>query len=258
MEVARAWSPDLAKIQFDLMVIDADGKDLGRLFGHFRPDFTVQRVRDDFARTGTYRWPVTSGNAYSRWFVSLQFPQAFAGSVDGYLNTIAPLYGDVLTLPTALGRYRLHDTNQSSFTRSPSGLVDVIAYRRRELAEMHRHAVMRGATLPDVDPLDHELPFLNYRLMAVKLGTSYPGSDRDHPLVLLRKALRQLWQEGLPAKITVTHALWFLVLAMVPTPLVSPMIQLRFDRTRWKRFWKQRLLRFRSLTRISSCSHDAS
>jgi glycosyltransferase involved in cell wall biosynthesis len=246
IKVARAWSPDLSKVQYDLVVIDADGKDLGRRFGHFRRDFTVQRVRSDFTRTGTYRWPVTTGNAYSSWFVSLVFPQSFRGPMDGYLNTIAPLYGDVLTLPEVLGRYRLHGNNMSSKARAISGFVEKIADRRMELAEMRRHAAMRGVNLPDVDALDHELPFLNYRFMAVKLGMSYPGSDRDRPLVLLRKALAQLWYERLPVRITARHAVWFLVLAMMPRPFASPMIRLRFGREQWKRSWKHRLLRLGS------------
>lgn len=240
IEVGQVWSPDLAKIQFDLTVIDADGRELGRRFGHFRSDLTVQRVRDDFARTGTYRWPVTAGNAYSRWFLSLVFPQVFDGPVDGYLNTIAPLYGDILTLPATLGRYRLHDRNMSWKTRTSRGLVDAIAKRRRELAEMRRHAETRGIRLPDVDSLDHELPFLNYRLMARKVGMSYPECERDGPLALLGRALTHLWREGLPGKVTAMHAAWFLVLALMPAPWVSPVIRLRFEREEWKRSWRLR------------------
>ena len=239
-EIARAWVPELAKIQFDLKIIDADGRDSGRIFGHFGPNFTIRRVRDDFARTGTYRWPVTSGNAYSRWFVSLLFPQAFQGPVDGYLNTVAPVYGDVLTLPLTLGRYRLHDKNQSLKTRECSGLANVIAHRHRELAEMQRHAALHGVRLPGVDPIDHEIPFLNYRLIATKLGSPYPGSDQDRPVKLLLKALQQLSREGLPAKTAMVHAIWFLVLAMMPTAVVLPLVQLRFDRERWKSAWKVR------------------
>jgi len=243
IKVAQAWSPELSKIQFDLTVIDADGNDLGRRFGHFRANFTVQRVREDFRRTGTYRWPVTTGNAYSRWFVSLLFPQAFEGPVDGYLNTIAPLYGDVLTLPETLGRYRLHDRNLSWKTRTSKGLVDTIAKRRKELTELRHHAERLGATLPDVDALDHELPFLNFRLMARKLGNSYPGWDGDRPLRLLAKAFMQLRHEGLPTKIKATHAVWFLVLAMMPKQFVSPMIKFRFEREQWKRSCKSGLRR---------------
>ena len=90
-EVANVWSPGLAKVQYDLAIIDADGNDLRRRFGHFRPNYTIQRVRDDFARTGTYRWPVLTGNAYSRWYLSLLFPLSVPRAPDGYLNTFAPL-----------------------------------------------------------------------------------------------------------------------------------------------------------------------
>jgi glycosyltransferase involved in cell wall biosynthesis len=240
-QLAEGWSPRITKVQYDLLVIDAKGKDLGRRFGHFRSDFTMQRIRDDFARTGTYRWPVTSGNAYSRWFLSFAFPQVFEGSVDGYLNTIAPLYGDVLTLPVALGRYRLHEENQSVKTRRSSGLVGVIAQRRRELAEMRRHAVLRGVTLPDADPLDHELTFLNYRLIAQKLSMSYPGSDGDSPRALLGRALRQLSREGLPAKISAVHAVWFVALTILPKQWVPLLVKVRFERARLFRSWRQRL-----------------
>jgi hypothetical protein len=231
------------KVQFDLMVIDANGKDLGKRFGNFGSDFTVQRVRNDFARTSTYRWPVTSGNAYSRWFVLLLFPhpQSFRGPVDGYLNTIAPVYGDVRTLPEVLGRYRRHGTNMSLAGMASSGFVGKIVNRRRELAEMHRHAGLRGVRLPDVDALDYELPFLSYRLAAVKLGMRYPSWERDRPWALVLRGLTLLWHEDLPLKITAMHAVWFLVLAMAPRPFASRMIQLRIDR---EKPWSYRLSRF--------------
>jgi glycosyltransferase involved in cell wall biosynthesis len=243
-KIARAWTPDLAKVQYDLMVIDADGRDLGRRFGHFRANFTVQRVRDDFARTATYRWPVTSGNAYSRWFVSLLFPQSFRGPVDGYLNTIAPVYGDVRTLPEVLGRYRLHGSNMSSRARTSLGFAGKIANRRLEVAEMRRHAVIRGLTVPDVDALDHELPFLNYRLMAVKLGMRYDGWERDRSWVLLLKGLTQLRHDGLPPSNTAMHAVWLLLLAVAPRSIASRMIRLRFDREQRKPSWRFRRSRF--------------
>lgn len=244
MAVAEAWSPTLAKIQFDLKVIDAEGRGLGRRrFGHFGGDCSVERIRSEFARTGTYRWPVTSGNAYSRWFVSRVFPQKFQGTVDGYLNTIAPLYGDVLTLPEPLGRYRLHDRNLSSKTRASWGLADTIVRRRKEIAEMHRHAAMRGVELRAADPLDHELPFLNYRLIAVRLGLAYPGCERDRPAVLVRKAWKQLQREALPVSVKLMHAAWFVVLALLPRQWVSSLVRARFERAQISRSWRQRLWR---------------
>jgi glycosyltransferase involved in cell wall biosynthesis len=186
IKVAQAWSLNLAKTWFDLNVIGAEGNALGRRLGQFRPDFAVQRVRDDLARRGTYRWPVTSGNGYSRWFVSLLFAQAFEGLVDGYLNAVAPLYGDVLTLYARLGRYRLNDRNLSQKTRASSNSC----------------------------------------------------------LVLLKKALTKLWHEGLSPMMKAMRAVWFLALAMMPRPFVSPTIALRFSREQWKRSWKHRLLGF--------------
>jgi glycosyltransferase involved in cell wall biosynthesis len=242
-KVAAAWSPELAKIQFDLKVVDAEGRDLGRRFANFPEDYSIERVRDEFACTATYRWPVTTGNAYSRWFVDLLFPQVFVGCVDGYLNTIAPLYGDVLTLPEVLGRYRLHGNNMSATSRTFDGIADQIARRRTEIAELHRHAAMRGVSLPEVDALDHELPFLNYRLIACRLAIRYRGSERDRPFVLLRRAVRLLIRTRLPITLTAAHMLWFTAISIVPRAVVKTLVQLRFERAQLKRAWKHRLAR---------------
>jgi glycosyltransferase involved in cell wall biosynthesis len=53
--VARAWSPACAKVQYDLCIIDADGKDLGRRFCNFAPSYDAARVHEEFRRTGSSR-----------------------------------------------------------------------------------------------------------------------------------------------------------------------------------------------------------
>jgi hypothetical protein len=132
----------------------------------------------------------------------------------------------------------------SSRARASLGFAGKIANRRLEVAEMHRHAVIRGLTVPDVDALDHELPFLNYRLMAVKLGMRYDGWERDRSWVLLLKGLRQLRHDGLPPNNTAMHAVWFLLLAVAPRSIASRMIRLRFDREQRKPSWRFRRSRF--------------
>ncbi|MEA2700738.1 MAG: hypothetical protein QOI66_5009 [Myxococcales bacterium] len=230
-EVVRAWHPGCAKVQFDLSIIDGEGRDLGRRFCAFQPGYDAAAVRASFQRTGTYRWPVTAGNAYARWFVAPFFPLAIDHGADGTLNTVAPLYGDVVTIPRALGSYRLHGNNMwASRGSDTERMPERIRHRRIEIATLHEHAARKGVPLPAGDILDHELPFLNYRLTALKLGMDYDGKDADSVAGLLVRAGRAVLGEGLPAKLKLAHLVWFVGLGLAPRPVAARMLWLRYNR----------------------------
>ena len=94
-----AWAGDTAKVQFDLDHIDADGGQLRLAVHGFDASYTRRRVRRSFERSGTYQWPVTVGNAYSRWFLQSLVPLRVALGPDEFLNTVAPVFGEVVTDP---------------------------------------------------------------------------------------------------------------------------------------------------------------
>ena len=230
-QIADAWSSDCAKVQFDLRIIDDRGRDLGRKFCNYDATYDERRVRQSFERTGTYRWPVTVGNAYARRFVNEVFPLQRGDYPDGILNTIAPVYGSVVTIPRALGCYRIHGSNLwsnsgSDFDRLPKR----IALRQGEVRAMEMHAQKRGVALPQGSALDHEIAFVNYRLMAKKLGLAYPQVERDSTLGLLQKAQHVLRVERYPFKLSVAHVLWFGVLGLSPAPAARALIRVRFQR----------------------------
>lgn len=229
--VAETWTPTAAKVQYDLKIIDAAGRDLGRRFCYFSADYDAARVAREFSRTGTYRWPVTVGNAYSRWFLERFFPLQIEHGPDGFLNTVAPVYGEVRTIARPLAAYRLHggngwSSNGFDHTRLPAR----IRHRQGEVATMRQHAEARGIVVPSGDVLDHELAFLNYRMMALRLGLEYDGVEHDSPVRLLRCAYRTARHEKLPAHMTVAHVLWFGALSLAPPALAKGMIRVRFNR----------------------------
>lgn len=243
--VAAAWEPGCAKVQYDAAIIDAAGTDLGRRFCNFDARYDRERVRQSFAQTGTYRWPVTVGNAYSRWFLSLMLPLTVDFAPDGLLNTVAPVYGDVITLAQTLGAYRIHGANGwSSDGLDVARLPKRIGHRRTEIAIMRAHAHARGVTVPAGDVLDHELPFLNYRLMAFKLGLDYDGKDADTVPALVGRALRQVARERLPASLAAGHVAWFLTFAATPAALARHLVRLRMNRSALlaplRRAWSRR------------------
>jgi glycosyltransferase involved in cell wall biosynthesis len=229
--VAAAWGPDVAKVQWDLRIIDAAGRDLGRKFCHFDARYDAAAVRRSFEATGTYRWPVSVGNAYARRFAARVFPLPPELGPDGALNTVAPLYGDVVTLPEVLASYRVHGQNLWSNTGTDVARLPArIRQRRGEVALLLRHAAELGVVLSNGDVLDHELAFLNYRLMAKKLELSYPGSDSDSVSSLLLKAWRVLRRDGLSARQSAAHVAWFSALAACPPVATRGLARLRFGR----------------------------
>ena len=229
--VVDAWHDGCVKVQYDLKIIDAAGADLGRRFCHFDAGYDAAAVRRSFARSGTYLWPVTAGNVYGRRFLEAAGPLKVGIGPDGLLNTIAPAYGDVVTLQDCLASYRLHGANMwSSNGLDLTRLPERIAARQRELDELASHARGRGVSLPPGDPLDHELAFINYRLMALRLGQTYPGHERDSARRLWRTGLRHLSSEPMSLKHRALHATWISVLWLAPRPLAAALIRLRFRR----------------------------
>jgi glycosyltransferase involved in cell wall biosynthesis len=229
--VAAVWGPSCAKVQWDLKIIDAAGRDLGRRFCNFDASYDVARVRDSFRRTGTYRWPVSVGNAYSRWFTDAVFPLSPALGPDGALNTVAPVYGDVVTVPRPLASYRVHGRNLWSNTGTDwDRLPARIGQRAAEVALMQRHARARGVALPRANALDHEIAFVNYRMMAKTLGLAYEGSSADTRARLLRQAMRVLRAERYPARLSLAHVAWFGALAVAPPGPAAELMRLRFSR----------------------------
>lgn len=233
--VAAVWSDAVAKVQWDLRIIDARGRDLGRKFCNFDASYDAARVRESFRRTGTYRWPVSVGNAYARRLAQAVFPLSAEHGPDGALNTVAPVYGEVATIARTLASYRVHGKNLWSNTGSDlQRLPERIRQRSAEVALMRRHAHRCGVSLPDASALDNEIAFVNYRLMAKTLGLDYEGAHLDTRAGLLQQAFRVLRQERYPARLSLAHAAWFGALALSPRGPAQQLMRLRFQRGQGK------------------------
>ncbi len=117
-EIISWLDRDVAKLQFCLRRIQFDQPATGDLL----PKPMFFREREALARrilgTGTYPTPPTSGNVFRR-DVCLHLEDAgYDDAVDGIMLFAAPFLGDVVALPSALGKYRVHDRNNSGLGRS--------------------------------------------------------------------------------------------------------------------------------------------
>lgn len=170
-EVAAAWRPDCAKVQFRLSLIDAAGNRRG-----VDPPFETPMPNGDVVpqmlATGRYVTPVLTGNAYRRAVLNQVLPipeDHFRNTNDGYLNSVCPFYGHVVSLNRELGSYRLHGRNLWAF----SAVIDLDGVRQRVKHDLVRQrylapvARQRGlelaADLPMQDPVHVFLRLVSLR-----------------------------------------------------------------------------------------------
>jgi glycosyltransferase involved in cell wall biosynthesis len=231
-EAATAWRPGLAKVQFGLEIIDAEGRSTGAIEPVYPLDYTPEKVRREFMATNTYSWPPTSGNAFSRAFLSQVMPlstEEFPFAPDGALNTIAPLFGEIATLAKPLGVYRIHGNNMwAPYSFAPAKFEHYLEQRQREVSYLRGLAGQRGIALSASDPLNHSLPFLRYRLAAAKLNRrrTRPGVPGTLGICLL--AARYLSGLDLSRRQRAAELLWFVLVGLSFGRLARHLIELRF------------------------------
>lgn len=107
-EVIAAWTPGTSKIQFLLDMVDGAGDPLHRQVPRELHDTEAPQLMRD---CGTYGSPPGSGNAYDRDYLRQVMPldePMWRTGADSVPILLAPAYGQVQSLPQALGTYRIH------------------------------------------------------------------------------------------------------------------------------------------------------
>lgn len=109
-------NPQVVKVQWPLLVVDAQGRMTNRTKpdkAHALPD---GNLRDTVIKNGptNYIWPPTSGNAWSRVFLHKILPmdqEKFRLGADNYLFESAPFFGLIKTITNPQSYYRIHGKN---------------------------------------------------------------------------------------------------------------------------------------------------
>jgi glycosyltransferase involved in cell wall biosynthesis len=224
-EVVRRWRPGVAKVQFQLEMVDADGKPLGRHVPHFNDFVPNGDMRDRILRFGEYPSAPSSGNVYARAALTKLMPLDESDwfiSADTPLFMLTPFFGDVLTITVPLGRYRVHDTNDSGLKGRQ---VDAL-HRRLTKVSYLPDTIWKSAQRAGIE-LDREV--LNSRLRYVKLRmtslcldpTTHPihGDNRLRLWILgLRASVRQ---PNLTVRIRLSNMLWFSLMAVSTRKIAS-------------------------------------
>lgn len=164
--VAAQWREGLHAMQFRLELFGAvavPGENLPR-YAFDRGD-----TSDYFAKTGSFTYSPTSGNVYDRGFAERVFALSqglIKSAFDMWLCFSAALTGQIVSIDTILGRYRVHAANMSQpgQTRAMSWIALDIWYAYN--AQQSAFRVARSYGVP-VEPPAHLIGpyYLNWHLL---------------------------------------------------------------------------------------------
>jgi hypothetical protein len=106
----------LAKVHWPLLAINQQGQKTGQLVP--RRPLPDGAVRETVLAggPGSYTWPPSSGNAWTRTFLDSVFPMpeaAYRVSPDFYLAALAPLFGPTARITQPQSCWRIHGENNS-------------------------------------------------------------------------------------------------------------------------------------------------
>jgi hypothetical protein len=150
--VVQAWEEDTTQAQFRLHLVD-DERAVIDTYPPPELPFEGGDVRPQLLRCGRYRTTVTSGLAFDRATLEaiLPIPEGpFRQGADGYLATVAPIYGEVTSIDACLGAYCQHGDNHSDFEdRLAERARWRIAHDFHRLDALSQRAAEAGLTLPE-------------------------------------------------------------------------------------------------------------
>jgi len=219
-QVVAAWRPGTAKVQYRLAMVDGSGRTID-LFPPRDMRFESGDVVPLLLRRGRYQTAVMSGNAFAREVLQHIFPipeAEFRISADGYLVTLAPLFGPVLSIEEPLGVYRMHD--QNAWARRESAAAE--RFRHSLLQDVNRYRALstKAAELglrPPDDPGMHDWLHLENRICSLCIDAAGHPLKPDRRASLGLRGFEESWRDGtLRWTRRVMLAAWFLLVGLLP------------------------------------------
>lgn len=228
--VVSAWAPGISKVQYRLDLVDGAGRKID-LFPAPEVRFDSGDVVPRLFATGRYETAVTSGNAFARGALEkiLPVPEAeFRMGAEGYLVTLAPFHGPVVSLEEPLGAYRQHGASAWRLDASAPGeqLRRSLEHDSHKYRALQTKAREMGKEVPRALGMrDHQ--HLSTRLASLCLEPAlHPYASDKRGVLALRGAVSSR-HARLPWKRRAILAAWFVAGGFLPRRWAAPVIAWR-------------------------------
>ncbi|ARV61303.1 glycosyl transferase [Nostocales cyanobacterium HT-58-2] len=226
--VIAAWEPSVANVQYRLELVDANKKFIDTLP---RPEIHLDsgNVLPILLQKGRYNCLVTSGNAFSRAALAeiLPIPESeFRISADGYLVTLIPFYGQIVSIEEPLGGYRQHGSNLWS-TRDG---VTSERFTKSIKHDFQKYKVLRDKATKLGYEVPQDIGFCDYfhlqdRLTSLRLAPQNHPAPFDSQFILAYKGFLASWKySDFSWKRKLILSTWFLWVGLMPQSLAMPAI----------------------------------
>ena len=225
-EAVSEWEETIAQMQFRLHVVD-EQQQIKDIFPPPELSFDSGDVVPKLLRKGRYQTTVTSGLAFDRSALEMIMPipePDFRQGADGYLVTLAPLYGKVTSIETCLGAYRIHGSNHSVFAEE---LGQRARWRMqhdfRRLEALSDQAAEIGLTVPP-DANLRDPVHLEERLASLCVDErQHPVAD-DTKLALAVAGVAASLEMNASLRRRAVLAAWFLSVGVLPRKMAKTVL----------------------------------
>ena len=215
--LAAQFRPEQTMFHARMTLVAEDGQPFD-IFPKREQRLQAGDLRDALLARGRIDTTVASGQAWRRGFLQQVMPmpeEAFRQGADGYLATLAGLYGPVgAGQDMILANYRRHGQNHSAFAQVMADRAAwCIAHDRARYAALRDHAARLG--LHPVEPLGLADLLHLEQLMVDRL---HRGTGPLSRFGLAWHGIKAQRRSGSSAANTVVLTLWWTALAILPPP----------------------------------------
>jgi glycosyltransferase involved in cell wall biosynthesis len=233
--VVASWVNGESKTHFRLALVDRAGDAIDV---HPAPEVRMDQgdVVPALLDMGRYETSVTTGNAFARAALQANMPipeDDFRIGADGYLATVVPFHGPVVTIEERLGAYRVHGANTyaaGEARETPASFC--VRLRRRLDHDIHKDKALRAKTAVQGVPLGparylRDPLHLELRLASLRLDPPGHPFGQDRRLELAVRGIAASRRLRLNAARRLLMAGWFLAAGVLPARTATAII-------RWK------------------------
>ena len=217
-DVVKSWDAATAQFQFRLHLVD-EREEIKDVFPPPESPFDTGDVTPKLLHRGRYQTTVTSGLAFARSALDMIMPIPegdFRQGADGYLATLAPLYGRVQALEACLGAYRMHGSNHSLFGEKLAKRARWrVEHDFRRLQALSAETATVGLKLPPAVAL-HDPVHLEERLASLCIEEPLHPVRGDSRLRLATAGAAASLGMHYSLRRRTTHAAWFLAVGLLP------------------------------------------